>query len=316
MQFRSTQLRIPVMESPQLPEKKNNERLYLGIIAILTVVVAILAWQLINTSSNYQNVSLQRDNIEGERNELKEELNSMLQQYDKLKTDNSELSAEMIAQKEQIKGLLEQIDKNKGNVTLIAKYRREVTTLRTIMKSYVVTIDSLNTLNHQLFEENTQVKTELGSVRNKAEQLAGQNSEMSGIIAKASVLKTYGMSIGALRVRSNGKQQDTDRAKNTEIFKACFKIAENNTAQPGLKTIYIRITDQQGNTVVGTSATEAVMIQGAAVTMSAKREIEYKNNEQEMCIYANAPADLDVGKYSIQLYESGYLIGSGSILLK
>ncbi|HEX4887000.1 MAG TPA: hypothetical protein VFV37_03045, partial [Luteibaculaceae bacterium] len=181
------------METSTPSNKPTQERVYLIIIAVLTLAVGVLSYQLITLRTSYQQISMQRSNLEGERNDLKEELNSMLQQYDKLKTDNNKLTAEMQAQKDQIKNLLDQIEKNKGNVTLIAKYRREVVTLRTIMKSYVVTIDSLNTVNQQLTEENVQVKTELGSVKNRAEELAGKNAEMSGLIAKASILKASGL---------------------------------------------------------------------------------------------------------------------------
>lgn len=304
------------MEAPKMPEKRNNEKIYLGVIAVLTVVCAILTWQLIDAKTSYQNVSIQRDNAEKERGELREELNGMLKQYDKLKTSNKEITAEMEAQREQIKGLLADLEKNKGNVALISKYRREVVTLRTVMKSYVVTIDSLNTLNKQLFTENTEVKTELGNVKNRAQELEGRNNEMTGIIAKASVLKTYGISVGTLRVTTNGRQQETERANKTEIFKTCFKVGENNTTKAGERTIYLRVVKPDGGVIVGKGGGESFMSEGASITSSAKREFNYNNDEQEMCIYANAPAGLSPGTYSIQLFESGTRIGSSSITLK
>lgn len=304
------------MESPQLPEKRNNEKIYLGIIALLAVVCAVLTWQLIEQRANYQTVAMERSNIESERNELKEELNSMLNQYDKLKTNNQKLSTEMKAQEAKIKELLGEIDKNKGNVTLIAKYKREVVTLRTIMKSYVVTIDSLNTVNQQLTTENTQVKTELGDVKSQASQLRGQNDEMTGIIAKASLLKTYEVAVDGVRVRSNGKQQETDRAKTTEIIRVCFKVGENNTTRAGAKSIYIRVIKPDGSTLVGSGAPEAVTIDGKQTSMSGRREIVYKNEEQDMCIYANADGSMNPGNYTIQIFESGSKIGSASLNLK
>ncbi len=304
------------MEWPHLPEKRNNEKIYLGIIALLVVVCAVLAWQLFETKTNYQFVSVQRNNAENERNQLKEELKGMLEQYDKLKTDNKELSTEMLAQQAQIKDLLKQIDQNKGNATLVAKFRREVVTLRTVMRSYVVTIDSLNTLNQQLFTENSQVKTELGSVKSKANELEGRNQEMSGIISKAAILKTYGITISTLRLRTNGKQQETDRASKTEIFKTCFNLAENNTTKPGVKTIYVRVVKPDGTVVSAGSSAEAIMIEGVAITMSAKREIEYNNKEQNVCIFANSPVGLTPGNYQVQLFEGGYKIGSSSVALK
>ncbi len=299
-----------------MPEKRNNEKIYLGIIAGLSIICAILAWQLFESKTNYQNVSIQRDSAEKDRNQLKEELTGMLKQYDQLKTNNKEITAEMQAQQEQIKGLLAEIEQNKGNITLISKYKREVTTLRVVMRSYVVTIDSLNTINKQLFTENTEVKNELGTVKNKAQELEGQNQEMNGIIAKASVLKTYGITTGTLRVTSNGRQQETDRANKTEIFKTCFKVGENNTAKPGPRTIYLRVLKPDGSVIVGKGGGESIQSGGSGISTSAKREINYQNDEQDLCIYANAPSGLTPGTYTLQLFESGTKIGSSSISLK
>lgn len=302
------------METSTPSNKPTQERVYLIIIAVLTLAVGVLSYQLITLRTSYQQISMQRSNLEGERNDLKEELNSMLQQYDKLKTDNNKLTAEMQAQKDQIKNLLDQIEKNKGNVTLIAKYRREVVTLRTIMKSYVVTIDSLNTVNQQLTEENVQVKTELGSVKNRAEELAGKNAEMSGLIAKASILKASGLTASALRLRSSGRQQETDRAKNCELFKLCFTLNENKTTQAGNKTLYLKISKPNG--ALATAALETIPVGGVGEAISAKKTVNYTNSDIDLCLFANASADLPIGKYKLELFESNTLIATSYLELK
>ncbi|MES2628565.1 MAG: hypothetical protein V4616_06305 [Bacteroidota bacterium] len=304
------------MEAPKMPEKRNNEKIYLGVIAALSILCAVLSWQLFESKSNYQNISVQRDTVEKERNQLKEELSGMLKQYDQLKTNNKEITAEMQAQRQQIEDLLGEIDKNKGNVTLIGKYKREVTTLRTIMKSYVVTIDSLNTLNKQLFTENTEVKNELGNVKNRAQELQGKNEEMNGIIAKASVLKTYSLSAGSLRVTTNGRQQETDRATKAEIFRLCFKVGENSTARPGSRTLYLRVVKPDGSVVTGKGGGESISSDGGSLLTSSRKDIDYRNDEIELCMYANAPDGLTPGTYTLQLFESGTRIGSTTISLK
>jgi len=301
------------MESPKLPERRNNEKLYLGIIAILTLVCGILAWQLFETKTNYQFISVQRNNSENEKNQLKDELKGMLEQYDKLKTDNQELSAEMLAQEEKIKGLLKEIDENKGT---IGKYKREVVTLRTIMRSYVVTIDSLNTLNQELYSVNNQLSTENNQVKSRAQELEGRNNEMSGIISKAAILKTYGISVVAMRMKSSGKPQETDRAGKTELFKTCFKLGENNTAKAGTKSIFVRIVKPDGTVVTGDGTAESVMVEGAALMMSARREIEYNNKEQDVCIFSNNRIGLIPGTYQVQLFENSYKIGASTIVLR
>jgi FtsZ-binding cell division protein ZapB len=301
------------MEEGQPAEKRSNEKIYLGIIALLVVICGILTWKVFDYRTYYENISVQRDNAEKDRNQLRSELQEMLKQYDELKTDNEKVTSEMLAQKEQIKDLLDQVEKNKGNVTLIARYKKEVVTLRTVMRSYVVTIDSLNTLNQQLSTENTQVKEELGSERNKTQQLQGQTQEMAGIIAKASVLKANSISVTGIRLRTTGSQVETDRAANTEIFRACFQVAENSTARPGSRVIYLRIMRPDGSVI---SAGETSVFEGTTGSYSARKDIDYNNKAEELCMYANAPKGMAPGKYLLHIFESGTRIGSSSITLK
>ncbi|MBK6522221.1 MAG: hypothetical protein IPG08_07755, partial [Sphingobacteriaceae bacterium] len=47
--------------------------------------------------------------------------------------------------------------KHKGDAYFIAKLKKETETLRAIMQHYVVTIDSLNTLNQNLIVEKKNV---------------------------------------------------------------------------------------------------------------------------------------------------------------
>lgn len=302
------------MTENHIPEKRSNDKIYLAIIAVLVVICGVLTWKVFDYRSNYENISVQRDNVEKDRNQLRDELQEMLKQYDELKTDNEKVSSEMLAQKEQIKGLLEQVEKNKGNVTLIARYKKEVVTLRTVMRSYVITIDSLNTVNQQLYSENTQVKEELGSEKNKTQQLQGQTQEMAGIIAKASLLKASGVNSSGVRLRSSGSQVETDRAANTEIIKTCFQIVENSTARAGSKTIYVRIQKPDGS--VMSTLSETGTFEGTTGPFSARKEIDYNNKAEDLCIYSNATKGLTPGKYSVQIYESGTRIGAGSFTLK
>ena len=57
------------------------------------------------------------------------------------------------AKRERIEELIKEAAKHKGDATIISKLKKETQTLRSIMQSYVRTIDSLNTLNQTLEAE-------------------------------------------------------------------------------------------------------------------------------------------------------------------
>ena len=68
---------------------------------------------------------------------------------------------------------------NASNVQLIKKYKSEITTMREIMKSYIVQIDSLNTRNKILVAENTEIRQQITQVRNTNTELSKVKEELT-----------------------------------------------------------------------------------------------------------------------------------------
>lgn len=300
------------------PKSETNprEKIYLGVIIGLTLLCGVLTWQVFSTKTEVQNISVAKNNAETERNEIKDELNEMLQQYDEMSTDNEQLSAEVLAQKDQIKDMLDQIEKNKGNVRLIRKYKKEVGTLRTIMKGYVVTIDSLNTLNQTLVSENTTIKGDLSQSRSKNENLQKENEELGGIVVKASLLKTFNVGFEGLKLRSNGNQSETSRANKVELFKSCFTVAENQITKPGDKDLFVRVIQPNGTVIKNTSEDTFKSAAGDDLVYSAKRTINYQNAQMDVCIYVNLDAEMAEGEYTIEIFDLGEKIGIAKLELK
>ncbi|MGB0166013.1 MAG: coiled-coil domain-containing protein [Luteibaculum sp.] len=291
-----------------------REKLYLGVIAALVVVCAFLAWQYFENKTTVQNISLYNDSLEQDKEALNQELDEMLAQYNELETDNKELQSEILNQKDRIEELQKEIEKSKGNIALIRKYKKEVGTLRTIMKGYVVTIDSLNTLNQNLMYENTSIKRELSSTRDDNQRLSTQKKDLENIVKKASVLTARNLLFEGIRLRNNGKQVETNRANKVELLKTCFTLEENVTTKPGRKNIYMVISDSDGNVMYPKqSDTDGE----APPQFTALREIEYLNREMEVCIYANLEGEeLPEGDYSVKLIEAGETIGKATTSFK
>jgi len=73
-------------------------------------------------------------------------LDSMIEQYDALSTENVQLATEMDIQRTQIDSLRTALHRGDD----LNKARKEAKVLRSIMTGYVVTIDSLNKSNQNL----------------------------------------------------------------------------------------------------------------------------------------------------------------------
>lgn len=300
-------------------ENKNSKKKYLIIIVILAVLTIILGVMQFFNTTEIQEKEETVSALEFEQLQLQNDLQDMLIQYDTLTVKNDRLNAEIIGQQEQIKEMLKEIAKHKDDAYIIAKLKKEAATLRDIMKGYLATIDSLNTLNIDLQKDNQFLVEELSETKTRAQQLESSKKSLEEIVATGSVLQADDMTAVGLRVRNNGKQVEMNRAKRTELIRTCTKIAENRISESGKKTIYLRIISPDGVVLEGSDGEENKFnFDGVSGKYSVKRSIDYKNESMEVCIFYSLDEGFELasGKYIVEMYESGMKIGTTSFDLK
>ncbi|HEX2615942.1 MAG TPA: hypothetical protein VHL57_00290, partial [Flavobacteriales bacterium] len=191
------------------PQKSRSNALLLALVVLSLIGNAVLFYLWSQKSDQVVVTQQALDTKSQEKENVTKLLEDMLSQYDTLSTDNEQLRTEIDAQKEKIKGLMDQVQRGK---TDIFKIRKEAETLRKIMQGYVVTIDSLNQVNQALMAENTSTKQQLGEVTGQKQALEAKSAEQEALIAKGSVLSASTITAGALFLRNSGKQVDTERA--------------------------------------------------------------------------------------------------------
>jgi len=286
------------------PEKKVPVSLVAAII-ILSIVAIILAVKLyVDNKHNKENITL----IEGEKTQLEGELNGLIVEYDSLKTKADTLDSQLSAEQDRIIKLLEV---NASNATKIKMYRSELETLRKVMKSYIVQIDSLNTRNQMLTSENMQVKAELGKISTDYEQLSQKSEELSTKVKIAQKLNAKNIAIQG----QNKSSKPTEKIKKLEKIKVCCTLRENSVAIAGKKMIYVQII-RPDDVILSSPSAGTFDYEGNAIVYSAKREVEYENADIDMCIFWDKTEELVAGTYLVKLYAEGYQIGSGSVILK
>lgn len=290
-----------------------NNKVYLAVIGILVVISAVLGYKLSQSSNmvDQQGIVIEEGELERDRLEIK--LQKMLIGYDTLKTENATLIAEMAAQRAEIESLLKKVkDKNWKIHTL----EKETETLRSIMKGYVFTIDSLNTLNQDLLAQNEGLQEHVTAVEKQNQDLSQQQETMEGIIATGQILSTSRTGASGIRLRSNGKQVDTERASKAEMIKTCFNILENRIAEPGSKTLYMRIIGPDGKVLPPKDGGEQMAFDGEMGSYSVKRQIDYSNKAMDVCIFYTAQSEMAKGDYNVFIYEGAERIGSTILSLK
>jgi len=254
---------------------------------------------------------LQALNVEKES--IQTELNTMMTNYDSIHTTNETLQVELEGAQTKVKDLLLEVGQvKKVSYDEIARYRQEVTTLRDIMKNYIVQVDSLNRRNEKLMAENVQVKEEFAQSESKNVQLEKEKERLQEKVKMAAQLEA--VELVAIGINARGKEAES--ARRAEQIKISFVLSKNVTAPRGNKMIYVRI--QKPNQVLfQKSASDLFEFEDLKIPYSAKREVTYEGNTLPVNIFwDNQGAEFMPGEYTIDLFADGNNIGTTKLLMK
>jgi predicted nuclease with TOPRIM domain len=299
------------LNSTGAPRKK-MDLIYFIVILVLLISNGFFAYKFYTMRKEKVYVEVELQDTNNEKASLETEFNDMLAQYDALKTDNTQISGQLEQEKTKIKEMLEEIKGLKSaNYYQISQYKKELGTLREIMRSYIVQIDSLNTRNKLLVEENKQVKTDFQKVKSEKDNLQVKTDDLSQKVDVASALRA--INISSLPVNEKGKE--VTKAKKVIRIKVCFTLTENAIAKTGNRVVYLRIARPDKEILPNT---EGGMFdyEGNQILYSAKREIDYQSKDVDMCVYWANSGDLTEGVYTIDLFSEGKQIGTATFGLK
>ncbi len=247
-------------------------------------------------------------NITVKKDSLENELKSIIIQYDSLKTDNDSIDQQLTDQQDKIKRLL---SLRVNDTEKIRKYEKELGTIREVLRSYIVQIDSLNTRNQLLTAENIQLKTKSDEVVTKNVQLQQEKEELTTIKDVAKTLVTA--NIEAIPMNKRGKEEE--RVSRVEKIRVDFLVRKNTLADPGQKVIYLRIV-RPDRIVLGSPESGTFTVGEEQLPYSARREIIYENNDLPVSIYWDDNGDLLAGTYNVELFSEGKKIGESEFTLK
>ena len=318
-------------ESNETTGKKGNSA-FIAIILVLLVGLAILAtmWSSKNSQLNdcsNENKLLKSDMagmdqmMEGYvgnlSSDLKTDFQNMLKTYDALIQKDESKADSLNIQKEKIQKLINEINTNKKmSASQLFQLRKENETLRSIMKSYVMQIDSLNTLNLKLTSDLDQTTTKLTSTAVERDQYKQDAEEKTEQVKKGSRLQAYNFSSEGLKMKLNNTTEPTNRARTVVQMRSTFTISENPITAPGKKSVYMQIINPDGKTLQSRSSNTITTDLGT-IAYSDKKEIDYQNQRVDLSIFYDLKGEEALkGNYKVKIYCEGILIGTDSFTLK
>ncbi|MFO7863168.1 MAG: hypothetical protein R6U85_04145 [Salinivirgaceae bacterium] len=291
----------------------NRSNLFYNItLAVLTLAVIGLAWLYYIEKEKNRVQVVENIELNQTKDSLEYNLENMIAEYESLQTSNDAVNQELLEEKERVKSLLDKLRNERTySRSKFKEYEKELGTLRKIMRSYIVQIDSLNQSNIALRKENRQVRTRYRSVETQNQELSEKVEEASRKVEVASVLRA--INVSAQGLNKNGKERS--RNKQIDKFRACFTIDENRIVESGTKTIYMRIITP-ADFVLENTQLDSVKVNDTKIMYSAKRDLEYANKPIDMCIYYQVYESLPEGVYVFELIHGNNIIGSTSMELK
>ena len=286
-------------------EEQSLKKVMYALIAVAVLLAGALAYIW------YQKSSLVKD-LTIEKEELTEQMIALQNDYATLSSDYDDINLQLDSSRLEVQMLIEKITKTEAtNRSKIRQYEKELGTLRSIMRNYIVQIDSLNTLNKQLTADAAAARREAAESRRRQQELSKTVEDLSGQVAAGSVIKARGIRIEAY----NASDKVTDRSSRVVRLLTTLSLVENDLAPKGPVRVYIRVKGPDG-VLLTNSEQRTFTFNGEPMICSASREVDYQGKEVEMSIYLNDITGYVKGIYTVEAYTEQTFLGSAELMLR
>ena len=284
-------------EERERKEKKGPRTLMTVLAVVAAILAGVLAYML------YQRNSLVNQ-LEGEKEELVQQMVNLQNDFSSLSSDYEAINHQLDTSREQVAMLIEKLSKTEAtNRAKIRQYEKELGTLRTIMKGYIVQIDSLNTLNKKLTADAAAARREAAESRRVNEELSAQVENLSSQVNAGKVLRARAISLTGYF--SNDKPGD--RHSRVRYMVAGLSLVENSLADRGPVRVYVRVKDPEGVLLMNNESTEFT-VGDQTFQATASREVDYEGAEVDMSIYINDTGEFMKGVYTLEVYTEQSLL--------
>lgn len=289
-----------------------NKKIFIPLIMIGVLLIGGIVYLALTLNQQRQANKEMQELAELDKKEMENEYQQFANQYSEMKSqiNNDSIVAQLTAEQKRTQRLLAELKSVKSSdAREIARLKRELATVRAVLRSYVIEIDSLNRLNQNLTAENTRVK---GQYEEATRQIEGLNTEKASLSEKVAIAAQLD-AIGINLVGKNKRGKNTDDASKCKMLQLNFSLAKNVTAASGVKNIYVRITSPTGGILGGAGS---FAYENRTLPCTMKKTVEYGGQETAVVMYWTVSQALVSGTYGVSIFADGNMIGSKSFTFK
>ena len=282
-----------------------KKALIAAIVVIILAMGGILIYLLLDNRTLEQEKLEMLELAELDKQEMENDYERLSLQYSEMMTqiNNDSIIAQLTQEQMRTQQLLQELKNVKAaDAREIARLKKELATVREVLRSYIRQVDSLNQVNQQLIAENDRVRDQLEQSNIVNADLRQEKENLTEKVAIAAQLDATGITMTAL----NKRQKAAKKMKDCKTIQVGFNITRNVTAETGNRTFFVRIQTPSGQVLkAGTFPYENRQLE-----YSMKKVVEYSGEELNVQTYWQVGEFLDAGQYRVSIFADGNMIGT------
>lgn len=285
---------------------------YRLIISSLLVVLTVLG---VYSFTNYKSIKSYEEFLKQEKVLIEKELSEILTSYDELSQDYDLMSSQLQEAKLETKIALDSLRLLKSDLSIITKFKDQLSVIKTKSKVLLATVDSLNSANLKLQKEKRYAMNTIKNNNLTINALEEVNDSLNETIDNAALLRANYVSVEAFKI-NNSKKKSTLRARRVNALDICIALNENPLTEKGNKEIYIQIVSPDNNIIADKGE---VFFSSSSLIYSKKEVVNFDNKNLNICTTVATYKDdrpLKKGTYFVNVFHENRKLGSTSIELK
>lgn len=275
-------------------------------VVVLALLSAVAVYLFLDLQDQKQANEEMQELAALDKQEMENEYERFTLQYSEMMTqiNNDSIVAQLTQEQMRTQQLLEELKRVKAtDAREIARLKKELATVRDVLRTYIRQVDSLNQLNTALRDENSKIKNVLAQTNREVAGLQNEKASLTEKVAIAAQLDATGISMIPL----NKRNKEAKKMKDCKQIQIRFTITKNVTASNGNRVIYVRIMTPSGTTLNGGGTFD---YENRQLEYSMKKVIEYSGEEVTVNTYWDVAEFLSAGEYRVSIFADGSMIGS------
>lgn len=294
-----------------MEESTSNKNNKILLIALTVLLFLLIGYTFFLSRDHKEAVQFLQD----EKEQIIGNLTAMEEKYDIAISKNTSLTDSLTAEKAKIIALKDSVlNLTKANASILRRYRNQIANLEAVNARLLDEVDSLKMVSNVLIDEKDSISNQLQVQTSYNDTLKAVNEVLSKKVEIGSALNIKDVKVTALKMRSNGKYTETNKAQKTDAIKIEFRLMENEIATPGDKQAYVVLQKPNGAVINAKGTVE--LKDGTEVKYTEETVINYENAELDVVLFVESKdQDYEKGTYPIKVYVEGRLVGVSKLEL-